>query len=214
MLHASGGLECSAAIKSCCSTLRSLPYQFTPDSCTNMFLLFYLTLLLPKLSKTQQCEQKVIGEVDNDWNLQETCVQGPKWQGGKPINIFKRHDFRQNKDTYELDWTPLVKLPYCVTKVYLFVNKHHVPAQENTTPMTYKVDMPECNQEGNFELDLKLVFKGLLNREKCLFVNIGKIYHQTPLLSDFVFKDKTPKSVANTELIKIFWKTNIIKTTK
>ena len=80
--------------------------------------------------------------------------------------------------------------------------------------MTYTVDMLECNQEGKFELDLKLFYKGLINEDKCMSVNIGKIEHKTPILSDFVFKDNTAKSTVGAKFVQIFWKPNIIKTTK
>ena len=68
--------------------------------------------------------------------------------------------------------------------------------------MTYTVYMLECNQEGKFELDLKFFYKGLLNEDNCMSVNIGKIHKKTPILSDFVFKDNTPKSTYDAKLYK------------
>ena len=76
------------------------------------------------------------------------------------------------------------------------MNNVLVPGPEKMNPVTYKVDMPECNQEGSsFELRLKLFFEGILHKDKCLEVHFPRTSHKPPMLTDFVFKNETPQSV-------------------
>ena len=128
--HVSGGPGFAAAIRSWLATLCWLCYQCCPYSCTDMspLLLFYLTLLLPRLTRTQlPCELKVIGE--DEWTTSAFfggCFRNSDLQKRKPASSFEKHDFDQNKHTYELNWAPLKKASNCVTKLDIFVNGNQV----------------------------------------------------------------------------------------
>ena len=168
-------------------------------------------------SKMIECEPKSLGQRDNNWNL-PGCASGPGWIGGQPSTVFMSHDFHLSKDTYTLNWAPLVKRKDCVTKIQININNQW---QDTTSkdPLPFEVPTPDCSH-GNFNLKLKLFFRGLPSinplhlghrDDKCLEVNLDSITAQIPEPSDIINTNTHLNKEENEDYLNIFWRKNMFK---
>ena len=184
-----------------------------------ILLLFLASLHIPAAASLN-CERKHIGVSDSDI-IQNVvgfglgCGKGPGWAAIKPENKFKRHNFGPDTDTYELNWTSLVRWPECVRQLQVGVNNYWQDVKKQV-PAIYEVVMPNCKQFDSFKLELRILFPGLLpnDPDKCIIVNVGPISHTMPGISDFLYMEETPETELSGVNVNIYWQRNKVKSSK